>query len=305
MDRSVVMADTEEAAARLAAKAADLVEEALKLDPTCYDAVRLHRYMGRALARRDGVRFGPTVPTRCARDVPCRRARQRPGPPRGPPVALESLCRPYLRWLFDLANERLSCGCYRRALETLFAAAGPGRRRPGGGAPGGGLRAGEARGRCGPGRPAGAFRGRPERLVPPSALLHGLQAAPGSTHARGRFAPDSCAPSLRRVARLPIETSSAPACSRPPRIRRGERRRTLRGRLGQRGRRDPRRELRRNSASPLSDWIANDAEVSAARAREEAAAGASSPRSSGSRPRRRRSTRTRLPSPTSRASTSC
>ena len=33
-----------------------------------------------------------------------------------------------------------------------------------------------------------------------------------------------------------------------------------------------------DSVSPLSDWIANDAEVSAARAREEAAAGASSPR---------------------------
>ena len=118
VDRSVVIADTEEAASRLAAKAASLVDEALKLDPTCYDAVRLHRYMGRP--SRDEMESFLADGADEVREMCLAEARKNGMVPPDGLWSLSVYMRPYLRWLFDLANERLSCGCYRRALEACM-----------------------------------------------------------------------------------------------------------------------------------------------------------------------------------------
>ena len=271
MDRSVVMADTEEAAARLAAKAADLVEEALKLDPTCYDAVRLHRYMGRPSRDEMESFLADGADEVCER---CLAAARGNGlvPPEGR-WSLSVYMRPYLRWLFDLANERLSCGCYRRALETCLQLLD--------------LDADDLVGA----RQVAAF------------VLVKLEDAAGLADLLARFEGDQNAWFLlarcfmaykqRRlddaaaVLHQIVRSFPAAGCTLtyqdelPP------------GMFGHleyaEGSADELYvavseaavildENCGDSVSPLSDWIANDAEVSAARAREEAAAGASSSR---------------------------
>lgn len=271
MDRSVVMADTEEAAARLAAKAADLVEEALKLDPTCYDAVRLHRYMGRPSRDEMESFLADGADEVCEM---CLAAARGNGlvPPEGR-WSLSVYMRPYLRWLFDLANERLSCGCYRRALETCLQLLD--------------LDADDLVGA----RQVAAF------------VLVKLEDAAGLADLLARFEGDQNAWFLlarcfmaykqRRlddaaaVLHQIVRSFPAAGCTLtyqdelPP------------GMFGHleyaEGSADELYvavseaavildENCGDSVSPLSDWIANDAEVSAARAREEAAAGASSPR---------------------------
>ena len=116
IDRSIVLADSEQAAASMAQQAASLLDEALKLDPTCYDARRISRYMARPTRDEmvvfladaaDDVRAGCLAVARENHMVP----------PDGH-WSLSVYARPYLRWLLDLANEQLGCGRYRRALET-------------------------------------------------------------------------------------------------------------------------------------------------------------------------------------------
>lgn len=116
LDRYVVMAESDQAAAKFTDEAASLIDEALKLDPLCYDAVRIHRYLARP-ARDEMVGFlsdgADEVYEMClavSRDNGI-------DPPQGR-LSMSVYMRPYLRWLFDLANEQLGCGRYGRSLEV-------------------------------------------------------------------------------------------------------------------------------------------------------------------------------------------
>jgi tetratricopeptide (TPR) repeat protein len=114
LNRSVVKAETDEEAQRLTDEAAGYIDEALKLDPQCYDAVRINRYLQRPSrdemasfleGRVDEVRAG------------CLAVAEQNGalPPEGR-WSVSPYVRPYLRWVADLANEQLACGRYRLAL---------------------------------------------------------------------------------------------------------------------------------------------------------------------------------------------
>lgn len=119
IDRSIVLADTEQAATAMAQQAASLLEEALKLDPVCYDAVRIHRYTARP-TRDEMVAFlEESADEVCEMCTASARDNQMV-PPDGH-WSLSVYLRPYLRWLLDLANEQLGCGRYRLALKTCLA----------------------------------------------------------------------------------------------------------------------------------------------------------------------------------------
>ncbi len=118
LDRSVAMAQTEDEVVELTNEASGIIDEALKLDPTCYDALRIRQYLNRP-TRDDMVLFLEDA----ADDVreACLKISSEAG--------IESIeghwslsvyLRPYLRWLFDLANEQLSCGRYTRSLEICL-----------------------------------------------------------------------------------------------------------------------------------------------------------------------------------------
>lgn len=116
LDRYVVMAESDQAAAKFADEAASLIDEALKLDPVCYDAVRIHRYLARP-TRDEMVAFlsdGADEVYEMCRSVSRDNGIE---PPQGR-LSMSVYMRPYLRWLFDLANEQLGCGRYGRSLEV-------------------------------------------------------------------------------------------------------------------------------------------------------------------------------------------
>lgn len=118
LDRTAILAETDEAAARLTEEAARYVDEALKLDLACYDAVRVQRYLARP-ARDEMVEFlSSRVDEVCAG---CwETARKNGVVPAQDRLSQSVYLRPYLRWLYDLANEQLSCGRYRRSLEVCL-----------------------------------------------------------------------------------------------------------------------------------------------------------------------------------------
>ncbi len=273
MDHAVVLADSEESAARMAAKAADLVEESLKLDPACYDAVRLHRYMGRP--SRDEMESFLADGAEEVREM-CLAAARENGlvPPEGR-WSLSVYMRPYLRWLFDLANERLSCGCYRRALETCLQ-----------------LLDLDADDLVGARQVAAYVLVKLEDAVGLADLLARYEGDQNAWFLLARCFMaykqrrlDDAAAILHQI----VRSFPAAGCTLtyqdelPP------------GMFGHLEYADGSADelyvavseaaviLDENcgdSVSPLSDWIANDAEVAAARAREEAAAGAAGPASS-------------------------
>ena len=101
---------------RLTAEATNCLDEALKLDPTCYDALRI----------RHGLEFGPrdamvSFLTESVDEVleMCQAASRSADveAPRGS-WSHSVYMRPYLRWQLNLANEQLNCGRYRRSLEV-------------------------------------------------------------------------------------------------------------------------------------------------------------------------------------------
>ncbi len=116
LDRYMAAAETDQAAARLADEAARLVDEALKLDPVCYDAMRIRRHLDRA--QRDAMVSFLTDSADEVHEM-CRSLSSANGidPPDGH-YSLSVYLRPYLRWMYDLANEQLGCGRYRRSLEV-------------------------------------------------------------------------------------------------------------------------------------------------------------------------------------------
>ena len=119
LDRGVIMAPSEQAALKLTNDAAALLDEALKLDPACHDAVRVSRYLGRP-TREDMSAWlaaeAPGVREACVANSRANGIEPPPGQ-----WSLSVYLRPYLRWMFDLANEQLGCGRYRASLETCLA----------------------------------------------------------------------------------------------------------------------------------------------------------------------------------------
>ena len=116
LDRGVIMAESEQKANKLTADAHALIVEALKLDPACHDAVRVSRYLERPT--RDEMSAWLAATADDVRDA-CLATSRENGiePPQGR-WSLSVYVRPYLRWLFDLANEQLGCGRYRASLAT-------------------------------------------------------------------------------------------------------------------------------------------------------------------------------------------
>lgn len=118
LDRTAIMAESDEAADRLTEEAARYVDEALKLDPSCHDAVRAQRYLARP-SRDEMVAFlSSRVDAVC--DDCWATARKNGLVPPQDRLSQSVYLRPYLRWLYDLANEQLSCGRYRRSLEVCL-----------------------------------------------------------------------------------------------------------------------------------------------------------------------------------------
>lgn len=116
LDREVTYAESDEAAQRLTDGAAKLVAEALKLDPSCWDAVRVRRYIERP-SREEMSAFLSEGQQKVK--ASCEEASRAAGMPSAEGRwSLSVYLRPYLRWLFDLANEQLGCGRYRLALAT-------------------------------------------------------------------------------------------------------------------------------------------------------------------------------------------
>jgi tetratricopeptide (TPR) repeat protein len=116
LDRSVIMAETDEEAAQLTQEAAGYIDEALKLDPACHDAVRIRRYLDRPT--RDEMVSFLSEKADAVREDCVRVARENGSMPDDGFWSRSPYLRPYLRWLFDLANEQLSCGRYRAALQV-------------------------------------------------------------------------------------------------------------------------------------------------------------------------------------------
>lgn len=116
LDIKLSRAADEQEANRLTAEAANLLDEALKLDPTCYDAMRI-RHM---------LEFGPRDATvgflqeSVDEVLEVCQATARSADleaPRGS-WSRSVYMRPYLRWQLTLANEQLNCGRYRCSLEV-------------------------------------------------------------------------------------------------------------------------------------------------------------------------------------------
>ena len=119
LDVRLASASGDEEANRITAEATGCLDEALKLDPTCYDALRI-RHM---------LEFGPRDAmvgflTESADEVleMCQ-ATSRANDIDVPQGAWSHsvYMRPYRRWQLTLANEQLNSGRYRRSLEVCEA----------------------------------------------------------------------------------------------------------------------------------------------------------------------------------------
>lgn len=116
LDVKLSSAASDADANRLTAEAANLLDEALKLDPTCYDALRI----------RHALEFGPRDAmvgflTDSVDEVleMCKAASLAANldVPQGM-WSRSVYMRPYLRWQLNLANEQLNSGRYRRSLDV-------------------------------------------------------------------------------------------------------------------------------------------------------------------------------------------
>ena len=115
-DHQVVDAKTQEDADRSTVEATAMVDEALKLDPKCHDALRIRRNLQRP-TRQEMLEFlqdnAETVLAECEAQ-----ARQAGVVPPEGHMGCSPYLKPYLRWLFDIANEQLGLGRYRASLEA-------------------------------------------------------------------------------------------------------------------------------------------------------------------------------------------
>ncbi|MEE8715450.1 MAG: hypothetical protein SOI26_05215 [Coriobacteriales bacterium] len=116
LDDRVMFAQTDEDADRLTKTACGYLGEAVKLDPQCFDAVRILYSMEHGtrdvmvsfLRERAEEVCGACETIAAAQNLPAPEGR----------MSVSVYMRPYLRWLFNLANEELNCGRYRRSLEV-------------------------------------------------------------------------------------------------------------------------------------------------------------------------------------------
>ena len=116
LDDAVFDAQTDEKADELTCRAAGYLDEALRLDPNCFDALRVRRSLD-GEGRDSMVTFLEQGRER-VRDA-CLAASAEAGVP-VPDGAMSSsvFMRPYLRWELALATEQLNCGRYTRSLEV-------------------------------------------------------------------------------------------------------------------------------------------------------------------------------------------
>ena len=115
LDVKVLYAADEAQVQRLTDEAAALLEEAVKLDPQCFDALRIRHMMSHGV--RDAM---VTYLSQEADHVleECLRVSASIGlPVTEGNYSASVYMRPYLRWLLNLANEQLNCGRYHRSLD--------------------------------------------------------------------------------------------------------------------------------------------------------------------------------------------
>ena len=114
LDDAVFDAETDQRADELTCTAAGYLDEALRLDPQCFDALRIRHSLDSgsrdaAVAFLDGKRAE-------VRDA-CREISRQAGVTLADHHWSSSVyMRPYLRWEMNLANEQLNCGRYRASL---------------------------------------------------------------------------------------------------------------------------------------------------------------------------------------------
>ncbi len=117
-DHQVVDAKTEEEANRSTIEATAMVDEALKLDPQCHDALRIRRNLQRP-TRSEMLEYLVENAERVYAEC-CTQARQANIMPPETHLGASPYLKPYLRWMFDIANEQLGLGRYRASLEVCL-----------------------------------------------------------------------------------------------------------------------------------------------------------------------------------------
>lgn len=118
LDHQVVDAQSDDEANAITAEAAQLIDEALKLDPHCFDAVRIRKYLGRP-SRTEMLAFLTESAEEVRRECEQVALRENAMPPAGH-MGTGPYMRPYLRWMLDVANEQLGLGRYRVALQVCL-----------------------------------------------------------------------------------------------------------------------------------------------------------------------------------------
>lgn len=116
VDHIAVAAENDTQAQALYDEATGYLEEALKLDPSCFDARRIRRTIENP-GRDEIVAFLKESLDEVRES--CQKTMEESGlmAPKDR-LSMSVYMRPYLRWLFDLANEQLNCGRYRLSLEA-------------------------------------------------------------------------------------------------------------------------------------------------------------------------------------------
>lgn len=117
-DHQVVDAKTQDEVDRSTTEATAMVDEALKLDPTCHDALRIRKNLQRP-TRQEMLDFllegMGAVREQCEQQArACKMV-----PPVGH-MGASAYMRPYLRWMLDVANEQLGLGRYRASLAVCL-----------------------------------------------------------------------------------------------------------------------------------------------------------------------------------------
>ena len=117
-DHQVVDAKTEDDVNRSTAEATAMVDEALKLDPACHDALRIRKNLQRP-SRQEMLDFLLEGAQRVHDECKAQAEACRAVPPEGH-LGTGPYMKPYLRWILDIANEQLSLGRYRASLAVCL-----------------------------------------------------------------------------------------------------------------------------------------------------------------------------------------
>ena len=116
LDDTVLDAESDQKADELTCAAAGYLDEALRLDPRCFDALRIRHALDNG--SRDSMVGFLERRREEVRDA-CRAISEEAGVPVVDGQLSSSVyMRPYLRWEMNLANEQLNCGRYRASLQV-------------------------------------------------------------------------------------------------------------------------------------------------------------------------------------------